>query len=532
MVLGRCSGINQNQPLLTGLVYHITIVCRLSVVNSPHFETSWYIIGIIYYHIFALPHLPDTCTQFVMSSMTSVLAQTVYGLNLLDLPLSKLDKGDHNSRAASRRSATSKEIPSSRRLDSFSTINILTVSSIRLTQRRDTADGQLRLRNLKKKTPHIKHSGKSNTEEAGNNPNLELSHLRKKHSLPSTLSEVQMATGAPQLCVVPENREDGSSPESLEPMPMRSVTTSTLVSLGNYVSEEKQDLLVPQGVPSPGALSLPAEFILESSEVVDDSSEHCRQLEQLKEERKGSMFVNLDTSSPSPDSVVSKNKNFFSSEQRNSKNSKSRKPPAPDLVLTNENVSDSEQESRKSLRSHRSSSENPNVDSPLVISTVMEATDSDIFENRRLATIRKSSSEGNIHRIILCPDMDPKPTEIEGSNSSHVIRRVLSSSINENENVGAGVGESFSHASSSPSMSPPATSKEFHPPLPQSPPKPQGEWTAESVALIWQRMLKVLGDINKIQDPGIHSEAMGCLENTWRSLVDVSVVYLPCTCTT
>ncbi len=455
--------------------------------------------------------------------MTSVLAQTVYGLNLLDLPLKKLDKGDH-SRAAIRRSGTSKDIPSSRRLDSFSTINILTVS--RHPQRRDTADGQLRLRNFKKKTPHIKDGGKSNTEDAGNNPDPELHHLRKKHSLPSTLSEVQMATtGAPQLCAVPENREDGSSPELVQPMPMRSVTTSALVSTGSYVSEGKQDLLAPQGVPSPGALSLPAEFILGSSEVVDDSSE---QSEQLKEERKDSMFANFDTSSPSPDAVFSKNRIFFSSEPNrpNNKNSnsssKSRKPlkqPAPDLVLTNDNVSDSELESLKSIRSHRSSSENPNVDSPLIVSTVMEATDSAIVDNRRLAKIRKSSSEGNIHRItVLCPDVDPtKPMDNEGSNNSHW---VLSSSINQNENV----GESFSHSSFSPSMSPPAMSKEFHHPIPQSPPKPQGGWTAESAALIWQRMLKVLGDINKIEDPDIHSEAMGCLENTWRSLVDVSVV--------
>ncbi len=455
-----------------------------------------------------------------MSSMTSILAQTVYGLNLLDLPLRKLDKGDH-SRAAIRRSGTTKDIPSSRRLDSFSTINILTVS--RHPQRRDTADGQLRLRNFKKKTPHIKDGGKSNTVEAGNNPDPELHHLRKKHSLPSTLSEVQMATtGALQLCAVPENREDGLSPELVQPMPMRSVTTSALVSAGSYVSEGKQDLLAPQDVPSPGALSLPAEFILESSEVVDDFSEQCEQSEQLKEERKDSMFVNFDTSSP----VFSKNRIFFSSEpnrpnNKNLNSSKSRKPlkqPAPDLVLTNDNVSDSELESLKSVRSHRSSSENPNVDSPLIVSTVMEATDSAIVENRRLAKIRKSSSEGNIHRItVLCPAVDPKPMDNEGSNSSHW---VLSSSINQNENV----GESFSHSSFSPSMPPPATSKEFHHPLPQSPPKPQGGWTAESAALIWQRMLKVLGDINKIEDPDIHSEAMGCLENTWRSLVDVSVV--------
>ena len=56
---------------------------------------------------------------------------------------------------------------------------------------------------------------------------------------------------------------------------------------------------------------------------------------------------------------------------------------------------------------------------------------------------------------------------------------------------------------------------------------PQGVgWNPVVAAVIWCRMLRVLGNINDIQDPYIHAEAIDCLQETWRSLSSVS-----CACT-
>ena len=46
-------------------------------------------------------------------------------------------------------------------------------------------------------------------------------------------------------------------------------------------------------------------------------------------------------------------------------------------------------------------------------------------------------------------------------------------------------------------------------------------WSQVLAAVVWQRMLKILGDINKIADPLLHVEAMSCLQSIWRSLFDV-----------
>ena len=52
---------------------------------------------------------------------------------------------------------------------------------------------------------------------------------------------------------------------------------------------------------------------------------------------------------------------------------------------------------------------------------------------------------------------------------------------------------------------------------------PQGMgWTPIVAAVIWCRMLRILGDINDIQDPDIHAEALGCLQEIWKALYNVS----------
>ena len=52
---------------------------------------------------------------------------------------------------------------------------------------------------------------------------------------------------------------------------------------------------------------------------------------------------------------------------------------------------------------------------------------------------------------------------------------------------------------------------------------PQGiGWTPIVAAAIWCRMLRILGDINDIQDPDIHAEALGCLQEIWKALYNVS----------
>ena len=58
-----------------------------------------------------------------------------------------------------------------------------------------------------------------------------------------------------------------------------------------------------------------------------------------------------------------------------------------------------------------------------------------------------------------------------------------------------------------------------------SPSSPQGiGWTPVVAAAIWYRMLRILGDINDIQDPQIHAEALECLQDTWKALYNVSSV--------
>ena len=61
---------------------------------------------------------------------------------------------------------------------------------------------------------------------------------------------------------------------------------------------------------------------------------------------------------------------------------------------------------------------------------------------------------------------------------------------------------------------------------------PQGMgWTPVVAAAIWCRMLRILGDVNEIQDPAIHSEAFGCLQEIWKALCSVSYcTFEQCAC--
>ena len=47
-------------------------------------------------------------------------------------------------------------------------------------------------------------------------------------------------------------------------------------------------------------------------------------------------------------------------------------------------------------------------------------------------------------------------------------------------------------------------------------------WTAVVGAVVWQRMLKILGDVNAVSDPAMHHLAFQTLLTMWRRLVEVS----------
>ena len=64
------------------------------------------------------------------------------------------------------------------------------------------------------------------------------------------------------------------------------------------------------------------------------------------------------------------------------------------------------------------------------------------------------------------------------------------------------------------------------PPLSSSVLRPQPQspigWTPVVAAVVWRRMLRILGNIDCIKKPAIHAEAMLCLQGIWKSLTDVS----------
>lgn len=78
---------------------------------------------------------------------------------------------------------------------------------------------------------------------------------------------------------------------------------------------------------------------------------------------------------------------------------------------------------------------------------------------------------------------------------------------------------------------------------PSSPPASNGSgiggWTPKVAAVVWLRMLKVMGNINDIHDASGHAEALAGLHDIWNELYNVSkwglclprplwVGYLPC----
>lgn len=46
-------------------------------------------------------------------------------------------------------------------------------------------------------------------------------------------------------------------------------------------------------------------------------------------------------------------------------------------------------------------------------------------------------------------------------------------------------------------------------------------WSPTVSAVVWQRMLRILGDINKIPDPSMHYEAFQTLLCVWKHLLEV-----------
>lgn len=57
---------------------------------------------------------------------------------------------------------------------------------------------------------------------------------------------------------------------------------------------------------------------------------------------------------------------------------------------------------------------------------------------------------------------------------------------------------------------------------PISLPTGSGGWSCKMAAVVWLRMLKVLGNINDIRDPSVHAEGMAGLYQIWSALKSVS----------
>ena len=49
-----------------------------------------------------------------------------------------------------------------------------------------------------------------------------------------------------------------------------------------------------------------------------------------------------------------------------------------------------------------------------------------------------------------------------------------------------------------------------------------GGWSPKVAAVVWLRMLKVIGNINDIQDASGHTEAIAGLNHIWNGLSNVS----------
>ena len=47
-------------------------------------------------------------------------------------------------------------------------------------------------------------------------------------------------------------------------------------------------------------------------------------------------------------------------------------------------------------------------------------------------------------------------------------------------------------------------------------------WQREVAAITWLRMVKILGNVNRIKDDHIHAEAIGAIRDIWNALSNVS----------
>ena len=58
-------------------------------------------------------------------------------------------------------------------------------------------------------------------------------------------------------------------------------------------------------------------------------------------------------------------------------------------------------------------------------------------------------------------------------------------------------------------------------PLPPQVAEGEGKWTNISVSLVWECMLRILGDINTIESNINHSLALYCIAEVWGRLEEV-----------
>ena len=52
----------------------------------------------------------------------------------------------------------------------------------------------------------------------------------------------------------------------------------------------------------------------------------------------------------------------------------------------------------------------------------------------------------------------------------------------------------------------------------------EGRWNVVNAAVVWQRMLCILGDVNSIENPVIHYHVMKGLSEVWKMLLEVGGV--------
>ena len=286
--------------------------------------------------------LSHTYTQQVMDSMMHILGQSVYSLDLHNLPLDRLQLEDQkrlHQRLRVKTSGAEDRIPTTR-MSSFSIINIQPpVAARRGVQTHIGVGGShtppARMPKHYTTTPDLslrkmKNLPKANTIDAGidNPPAPDEVKYGKRHSVPA-----QHADSSPSLPPVPETIAEVGDPDShppgRSPQVTRTPKRSTSSVADYYRNKEEEDVadVTPSDVnPSPGAQSLPPEavFRIEMSEPsgeVGISTTH-EGLDEIKEITGNEVFVNPNTLSPSPE-PEEKSFDGLQSEQKDVKSAKS-----------------------------------------------------------------------------------------------------------------------------------------------------------------------------------------------------------------